>query len=44
MFQKSILGGVRWIVGKEKGGSKPNPELSAAQEKLAKDIFEAAQK
>jgi len=43
-FQKSILGGIRWIVGKEKGDSKPNPELSEAQEKLAKDVFEAAQK
>ena len=43
-FQKSILGGIRWIVGKEKGESKPNPELSYAQEKLAKDVFEAAQK
>ena len=43
-FQKSIVGGIRWIVGKEKGDSKPNPELSENQEKLAKDVFEAAQK
>tara|TARA_B100000945_G_C20393897_1_gene603813 strand:- start:44 stop:883 length:840 start_codon:yes stop_codon:yes gene_type:complete len=43
-FQKSIVGGIRWIVGKEKGASKPNPELSEIQEKLAKDVFEAAQK
>ena len=43
-FQKSIVGGIRWIVGKEKGDSKPNPELSENQEKLAKDVFEASQK
>lgn len=43
-YQKSILGGIRWIVGKEKGDSTPNPELSAAQEKLAKQVFDASQK
>ena len=43
-YQKSILGGIRWIVGKEKGGSTPNPELSESQEQLAKKVFDAAQK
>lgn len=43
-YQQSILGGIRWIVGKEKGKTKPNPELSEAQEKLAKEVFETAQK
>ncbi len=43
-YQKSILGGIRWIVGKEKGNSEPNPDLSEAQEALAKRVFEASQK
>ena len=43
-YQQSILGGIRWIVGEEKGESKPNPELSEAQEKLAKEVFDASQK
>ncbi len=43
-YQKSILGGIRWIVGEEKGRSTPNPELSEAQEQLAKKVFDMAQK
>ena len=43
-YQQSILGGIRWIVGEEKGESKPNPELSEAQEELAKEVFDASQK
>ncbi len=43
-YQKSILGGIRWIVGKEKGDSNPNPDLSKAQEELAKKVFDASQK
>ena len=43
-YQKSILGGIRWIVGKEKGDSEPNPDLSEAQEALAKRVFDASQK
>jgi len=43
-YQQSILGGIRWIVGKEKGESKPNPDLSEAQEELAKKVFDASQK
>lgn len=43
-YQQSILGGIRWIVGKEKGVSNPNPDLSKAQEELAKKMFDASQK
>lgn len=41
-FLQSMLGGVRWILGHEKGDAKPNPELSAAQEAKAKADAEAA--
>jgi type 1 glutamine amidotransferase len=34
-YQQSLLGGVKWILGHEKGEAKPNPDLSAAQEKKA---------
>ena len=43
-YQQSILGGIRWIVGKEKGHSNPNPDLSKAQEELAKKVFDSSQK
>lgn len=43
-YQQSILGGIRWIVGKEKGDSNPNPDLSKAQEELAKKVFDSSQK
>lgn len=42
-YQKSLLGGIRWILGQEAGDATPNPELSAAQEKKAKADTEAAQ-
>jgi type 1 glutamine amidotransferase len=42
-YLQSMLGGVRWILGHEKGSATPNPELSAAQEAKAKADFEAAQ-
>jgi len=35
-YQQSLLGGVKWILGHEKGEAKPNPDLSAAQEKKAR--------
>ena len=35
-YQQSLLGGVKWILGHEKGEASPNPDLSAAQEKKAK--------
>lgn len=38
----SLLGGVKWVLGLEAGNSKPNPELSKAQEAKAKADTEAA--
>ena len=35
-YMQSLLGGVKWILGHEKGDATPNPEVSAAQEKKAK--------
>ena len=35
-YQDSLLGGIRWILNLEEGNAKPNPELSAEQEKKAK--------
>ena len=35
-YMKSILGGIKWILGHEKGDATPNPELSEAQEAKAK--------
>ncbi len=42
LYLQSMLGGVKWILGHEKGSAKPNPEVSAAQEAKAKADFEAA--
>lgn len=41
-YMQSMLGGIKWILGQEQGDSRPNPELSAAQEAKAKTDFEAA--
>jgi type 1 glutamine amidotransferase len=41
-YMQSMLGGIRWILGYEKGDATPNPELSAAQEAKARADFEAA--
>jgi type 1 glutamine amidotransferase len=41
-YLESLAGGVKWILGKEEGNAKPNPEVSAEQEKKAKADFEAA--
>lgn len=41
-YMESMLGGIRWILGNEKGDATPNPELSAAQEEKAKADVEAA--
>jgi type 1 glutamine amidotransferase len=41
-YMASILGGVKWMLGKADGAATPNPELSAAEEKKAKAAFEAA--
>ena len=35
-YRKSLLGGIKWIIGMEKGDATPNPELSKAQEAKAK--------
>lgn len=42
-YMKSLLGGVKWILGQEKGDATPNPDLSSAEEAKAKAAFEAAQ-
>jgi type 1 glutamine amidotransferase len=34
-YQESLLGGIKWILGQEKGDATPNPELSADEEKKA---------
>jgi type 1 glutamine amidotransferase len=44
MFLQSMLGGVKWIIGQEKGDATPNPDLSKAQEEKAKADTEAAGK
>lgn len=41
-YLESLAGGVKWILGKEEGDAKPNPEVSAEQEKKAKADYEAA--
>lgn len=41
-YLESLAGGVKWILGKESGDAKPNPEVSAEQEKKAKADYEAA--
>lgn len=41
-FQQSILNGIKWIAGLEKGDATPNPEVSKAQEEKAKADTEAA--
>jgi hypothetical protein len=41
-YMQSMLGGIKWILGHEKGDATPNPELSAAQEAKAKADAEAA--
>lgn len=42
-YMQSMLGGVKWILGIEKGDATPNPDLSAAQEAKAKSDTAAAQ-
>ena len=43
-FLESITAGVNWIRGDVEGESKPNPELSAAQEEIAKAAAAAREK
>ncbi len=37
-FLDSIQGGVEWILGKQEGDATPNPELSKAEDEMAKKI------
>lgn len=34
-FQASLAGGIEWLLGKAPGDATPNPELSAAEQRLA---------
>jgi uncharacterized protein len=43
-YMKSLLGGIKWIMGLEPGDATPNPKVSAEQESKAKADFEAAEK
>lgn len=43
-YRASLLGGIKWILGQEKGDATPNPELSKKEEAKAKAAAEAAQK
>lgn len=38
-YQDSLIGGVRWLLGEEPGDATPNPEVSAAEQKLAEEAF-----
>ena len=35
-YQQSLLGGIRWLSGKENADATPNPEVSAKEEAKAK--------
>ena len=39
-FLASVEGAVKWVTGQAKGNAKPNPDVSAAQEKKAKSDVE----
>lgn len=39
-FMESLLGGIKWMLGETEGDATPNPELSAAEDRLAKQIVE----
>lgn len=43
-YLKSIENGIRWIRGEVAGESTPNPELSAGQEALAREVVEKSGK
>ncbi len=43
-YLNSLTGGMKWILGMEKGDATPNPDLSKAQEEKAKSDTEAAKK
>jgi type 1 glutamine amidotransferase len=37
-YMDSLLGGIKWILGMEKGDATPNPEVSKAEEQKARDV------
>ncbi len=41
-YMDSMLGGIKWILGQEKGDATPNPDLDAAQNEKAKADVAAA--
>jgi type 1 glutamine amidotransferase len=41
-YMESLLGGIKWILGMEKGNATPNPELSKAEEEKAREVASAA--
>lgn len=41
-YMESLLGGIKWILGMEKGDDTPNPELSKAEEEKARAAAAAA--
>jgi hypothetical protein len=41
-YMQSMLGGIKWILGLEKGDATPNPELSKAEEAKAKAVVAEA--
>ena len=43
-YQASLLGGIQWVLGYVDGDATPNPKLSEAQDKKAKEDTEAAKK
>jgi type 1 glutamine amidotransferase len=43
-YMQSMLGGIKWILGLEKGDATPNPELSKAEEEKAKEVVASAKK
>ena len=39
-YQESLLGAVKWILGREEGDATPNPDLSARENEKAKEAAE----
>jgi type 1 glutamine amidotransferase len=43
-FVKHLTGGIRWVLGLEKGDATPNPELSKSEDEKAKAELAKAKK
>jgi type 1 glutamine amidotransferase len=43
-YQQSLLGGIKWILGLEKGDATPNPEIEARETPKGQAAIEAASK